>query len=100
MIPQFPNESSDEVIEYTAESDAAMLRSADAYLVAQRKAKQAAQENKTDPMLEKLVTGAQQHVKDPGYRNALAQKHIESIRKYEQLKAEVFAKRKNPPKDE
>ena len=44
MIPQFPNESSDEVIEYTAESDAAMLRSADAYLMSQRKAKQAAQD--------------------------------------------------------
>ena len=57
-------------------------------------------ENKPDPMLEKLVTGAQQHVKDPGYRNAVAQRHIASIRKYEQLKEEIFARRKNPPKDE
>lgn len=97
MIPQFPNESSDEVIEYTAESDAEMIRSAKAYLVAQRKAKQAAQENKADPMLEKLVTGAQQHVKNPGYRNALAQRHIEAIRSYEAMKEKVFSQRKNPP---
>jgi hypothetical protein len=31
MTPQFPNESSKEVPEYTEESDAEMLRSADEY---------------------------------------------------------------------
>ena len=50
MIPQFPNESSDEVIEYTAESDAEMIRSAKAYLVSQRKAKQAAQDKERELM--------------------------------------------------
>jgi hypothetical protein len=50
MIPQFPNESSDEVIEYTAESDAEMIRSAKAYLVSQNKAKQAAQDKERELM--------------------------------------------------
>jgi hypothetical protein len=50
MIPQFPNESSDEVMEYTAESDAEMIRSAKAYLVSQNKAKQAAQDKKRELM--------------------------------------------------
>lgn len=54
-------------------------------------------ENKPDPMLEKLVTGAQKHVKDPGYRNAVAQRHIEAIKSYEERREAVFAKRKNPP---
>jgi hypothetical protein len=54
-------------------------------------------ENKTDPMLEKLVTGAQKHVKDPGYINAISQRHIESIRSYEAMKEKVFSQRKTPP---
>lgn len=44
-------------------------------------------------MLEKFVRGAQEHVKDPGYSDEDAQKIIESVRKYEKRRDEVFAKR-------
>lgn len=53
--------------------------------------------NSPDPRLEKLVSGAQRHVADPGYESARSQRALRALGDYERKKAAVLTKYQDKP---